>query len=156
MVPAQERVNLWAPGHPQRMWEWSLKSDAGALHWRSGRFPRVKTETWWPASSHEQNSTQEKTTNSGYKPTSALSLKRHMITVSRFKWYCALHCRSQSSVSWAGKGRRWRGCVQNSRYCCSDAVTADRDQHTALCPHQTTSLETTNTYTGLSFFADTL
>lgn len=67
-------------------------------------------------------------------------------------WHCALRCRSQSSVSWAGRGRRWRGCVRSSRCCCSDAVTANTDLHTAQCPPQTTSLGTTETHAKLSFF----
>lgn len=71
-------------------------------------------------------------------------------------WHCALRCRSQSSVSWAGRGRRWRGCVRSSRCCCSDAVTANTDLHRAQCPPQTTSLGTTQTRAKLSFFCNFL
>ncbi len=62
------------------------------------------------------------------------------------KWHSALRCRSQSSVSWAGRGRRWRDCVRSSRCCRSDAVTANTDQHRAPCPPQTASLGTTETH----------
>ncbi len=64
----------------------------------------------------------------------------------RLKWHSVLRCRSQSSVSWAGRGRRWRDCVRSSRCCRSDAVTANTDQHRAPCPPQTASLGTTETH----------
>lgn len=61
-------------------------------------------------------------------------------------WLCALRFRFQSSVSWAGRGRSWRGCVWSWHCCCNDAVTANTDLHRAQCPPQTTSQGTTETH----------